>query len=558
MTTDGNEDAFSRWRDGLFLRPDGGNADVLVELIRCALDEALSHQGEGPVYPRLGQEDGASPIGDGRLSESPVAAEEVLSQLRWWLAGSVKVHHQMFAKNIVPPPSFVNLAALSAVSLFMPNGVTGEDAAETLSAELSCSRALARMAGYDPDQAGGLFTFGGTATNLYAINVGISKAQPDHAERGIEPGMAVVGSWPAHYSQKSACAWLGIGTRNYISASSLPDQTTDLESMEAACRDVLARGHRLACIMGAGGTTSNMAVDDFSEIAVMRDRLVADYGLDYTPHVHADTVIGWAYLCFIDYDLQRNPLGFSPPVVAKLSRLVERLRTVRHADSFGTDFHKTGFAPYTSSMIVMRDGRDFSRLRRDGGIMTPLFHDKDAYNPGTFTLETSRSAANMVATWVGLQALGKQGMRQLLGHALETAEALRRHIDSLAGRDAIAVNRHSYGPDVFVRCYPPDEPTAVDEDFGDTSSVRRINQYTSDLFAWLSRQRLPDAEQIAVSKTSAAFYTVAGEPVVALRVYSLNPYFSDARARELVVRLLRGKRRFDATYMDADLNEGGR
>ncbi|MFF3547294.1 pyridoxal phosphate-dependent decarboxylase family protein [Streptomyces platensis] len=560
MTTDCSVygDGFADWRNGLFLRPDGDNADVLVELIRGALDEALSHQGAGPVYPRWDQKDGRSPVGGGHLLEDPVASETVLSQLRWWLAGSVKVHHRMFAKNVVPPPSFVNLAALCAVSLFMPNGVTGEDAAETLTAELSCAQALARLAGYDPDHAGGLFTFGGTATNLYAINVGISKAQPDHAERGIEPGMAVVGSWPAHYSQKSACAWLGIGTRNYISAASLPDQTTDLESMEAACRDVLARGHRLACIMGAGGTTSNMAVDDFGEIAAMRDRLAAEYGLDYTPHVHADTVIGWAYLCFIDYDLHRNPLEFSPPVVAKLSRLVERLKTVRHADSFGTDFHKTGFAPYTSSMIIMRDGRDFSRLRRDGGVMTPLFHDKDAYNPGTFTLETSRSAANMVATWVGLQALGKQGMRKLLGHALETAEALRCHVDAVAAGEVTAINKHSYGPDVFLRCYPPDDPAAFEEDFSDTSSVRRINQYTSDLFAWLSRQRVPEAEQIALSKTSAAFYTPAGEPVVALRVYSLNPYFSDSHARELVARLLKGKRQFDAIHPDTDVYEGAR
>lgn len=290
----------------------------------------------------------------------------------------------------------------------MPNGVTGEDAAETLSAEPCCARALARLAGYDADRAGGLFTFGGTATNLYAFNVGISKAQPDHAERGLAPGLAVVGSWPAHYSHKSACAWLGIGTRNYVAAASLPDQTTDLESLESVCRDVLERGQRLACIVGAGGTTSNMAVDDFAKIAAMRDRLAADYRLDYRPHVHADTVVGWAYLCFLDYDLERNPLGFSPPVVAKLSRLVDRLRTVCHADSFGADFHKTGFAPYTSSMIVMRDARDFSRLRRDGAVMTPLFHDKDAYNPGTFTLETSRSAANMVATW---SACGRWGSR---------------------------------------------------------------------------------------------------------------------------------------------------
>ncbi|MGY4954788.1 pyridoxal phosphate-dependent decarboxylase family protein [Streptomyces nigrescens] len=560
MATDcsGYGDGFADWRNGLFLRPDGDNADVLVDLIRGALDEALSHQGAGPVYPRWGQGNGRSPVGSGHLPDGPVASEAVLSQLRWWLAGSVKVHHHMFAKNVVPPPSFVNLAALCAVSLFMPNGVTGEDAAETLTAELSCAQAMARLAGYDPDQAGGLFTFGGTATNLYAINVGISKAQPDHAERGIEPGMAVVGSWPAHYSQKSACAWLGIGTQNYISAASLPDQTTDLESMEAACRDVLARGHRLACIMGAGGTTSNMAVDDFVEIAAMRDRLAAEYGLDYMPHVHADTVVGWAYLCFLDYDLHRNPLGFSPSVVAKLSRLVERLKTVRHADSFGTDFHKTGFAPYTSSMIIMRDGRDFSRLRRDGGVMTPLFHDKDAYNPGTFTLETSRSAANMVATWVGLQALGKQGMRKLLGHALETAEALRRHVDALAARDMTVINKHSYGPDVFLRCYPPDDPAATEEDFSDTSSVRRINQYTSDLFAWLSRQRVPEAEQIALSKTSAAFYTPTGEPVVALRVYSLNPYFCGSHARELIVRLLKGKRQFDAIHPATDVHEAAR
>lgn len=149
MTTDcsGYGDGFADWRNGLFLRPDGDNADVLVELIRGALDEALSHQGAGPVYPRWDQKDGRSPVGGGHLLEDPVASETVLSQLRWWLAGSVKVHHHMFAKNVVPPPSFVNLAALCAVSLFMPNGVTGEDAAETLTAELSCAQAMARLAG---------------------------------------------------------------------------------------------------------------------------------------------------------------------------------------------------------------------------------------------------------------------------------------------------------------------------------------------------------------------------------------------------------------------------
>ncbi|WP_157183350.1 pyridoxal phosphate-dependent decarboxylase family protein [Sciscionella marina] len=548
----GDGDGFECWRDSLFLRPDGSNGDALVQLLRQALAEALNHQGAGPVYPRWEHDSEDAAVDEGHLREAPLAPDAVLAQLRRWLAGSVKVHHQLFAKNIIPPPSFVNLATLCTTSLFMPNGVTGEDAGETLSAELNCARALARLAQYDPDRAGGLFTFGGTATNLYAIKVGLSKAQPDHIERGIEPGVCVVGSWPAHYSHKSACAWLGIGTHNYLSAASLPDQTTDIASMEAVCRDALDRGNRLACIMGAGGTTSNMAVDDFVEISAMRDRLVEEYSLDYTPHIHADTVVGWAYLCFADYDLHINPLGFGPSVVEKLSRLVDRLKTIQYADSFGADFHKTGFAPYTSSMIVMQEQRDLSRLRRDGETMTPLFHDKDVYNPGTFTLETSRSAANMVATWVGLQSLGKQRLRQLLGHALETSEALRGSVEDLTNSGMTVINDQSYGPDVFIRCYPSGDPATGAENFSDTSTVQRINSYTSELFSWLSRRLVPDTEQIALSKTSAAFYTSTGEPVVALRIYSLNPHFSDTHAKELIGHLSEGKRQFDSLCLSVE------
>ena len=45
---------------------------------------------------------------------------------------------------------------------------------------------------------------------------------------------------------------------------------------------------------------------------------------------------------------------------------------------------------------------------------------------------------------------------------------------------------------------------------------------------------------------------------MALRLYSLNPYFSDSHARKLVVRLLTGKRQFDAAHLDADVYEGAR
>ena len=160
----------------------------------------------------------------------------------------------------------------------------------------------------------------------------------------------------------------------------------------------------------------------------MREGLVKDYQLDYSPHLHADAVLGWAYLNFLDYDIDQNKLGFTEPVLMKIKKVTEKLRTLKYVDSFGVDFHKTGYMPYVSSMVMVKNKEDLGRLRRDGKIMTPLFHEHETYNPGTFSLETSRSAANILATWLTLQSIGKEGYQSLLGHIFEMSERMREKI----------------------------------------------------------------------------------------------------------------------------------
>lgn len=530
----------------LFLAPDGSNVESLHALLRHAVDAALMHQGEGPLYSGrpLAEEDEDS--GLWRLPEEGNPPDESLAQLPQFLRGCVKPHHPFLAKNIIPLPSFVYLAAYSAASLFMGNGVTGEDAAAALGAELQCAAALADLAGYEPDGAAGVFTFGGTGTNLYAFKVGLSKADRGSTLNGVTTRGVYIGSWPSHYSHRTASTWLGVGRESYVTVPSLTDQTTDLVELEKSCRRAIEDGARIYGIIGAGGTTSNMAIDDFTAIAAMRDELVRHYALDYRPHIHADAVLGWAYLPFLSYDLSANPLGFSRPVCVKLGRLVSRLRTLRHADSMGIDFHKTGYVPYTSSMVLLRDRRDLGLLRRDGSDMTPLFHDPKAYNPGVYTLETSRSTANMIATWLTLRTLGRDGLRRLLGNALENAEAVREHLRRRMISDLVVVNQVSYGPDTFIRCYPPARaPRDHNLEWSSDRLVQIGNDYNSAFFSWLASRSGTWTEFLAVSKTSAAFYCATGQPVVALRVYSLNPGMGRADARELVDRLIDAKREFD-------------
>lgn len=307
-------------------------------------------------------------------------------------------------------------------------------------------------------------------------------------------------------------------------------------------------GKKIAAIIAVGGTTSNMGIDDILQVNAIRERLVQDYDLGYRPHIHVDSVLGWAFLNFKNYDFNQNPLEFRDQTLAQLKKILSRVTTFQHADSFGVDFHKTGYTAYTSSMIIVKDRQDFARLQRDGSVMTPLFHDEEAYNPGKFTLETSRSAANILATWVALQTFGQEGYQLLLGHAIEMGISFREAIAQHSDKGLLVANQMPYGPDVFVRCYPAeaDPKNEYDQEMSNDELLRKNNQYTTRFFEWLNKEMGDSPESFAVSKSSAAIYTYTGAPMMALRIYPLSPYITEDTAKELINQLVKAKIKFDA------------
>ncbi len=186
------------------------------------------------------------------------------------------------------------------------------------------------------------------------------------------------------------------------------------------------------------GSTDAFELDDLAAIAATRDRLARDCELDYRPHLHADAVIGWAWSVFNDYDFDSNPLGFGDSTRAALAMIRGRIRHLDRADTVGVDFHKTGYTPYVSSLILACDGRDFMSLADRSpadAIATPYacgYDGRDSMDnnfergdSGRFTLETSRSGAGPLAALANLLLLGRDGLRALLGHTVEMSERLR-------------------------------------------------------------------------------------------------------------------------------------
>lgn len=538
-------------RKHVFLSESGDNFNTLLDLTKTAVANLIGHQGDGPLYP----------VFDTKTISEVIASESIpkmynfdhdssVGNLNVYMQRSVKANSPYMVKNVIPQPSFIYLATYTAASLYMGNAVTGEDAGEALKAELACAASIAKLAGMDTTKSSGVFTFGGTGTNFYAVKLGLAKAYPDHMLNGISSNdIVVVGNKASHYSQQTAVNWLGIGQLNYKQVKTNIDQTTDLVDLEAKCRELLKQGKKIACIEAVGGTTSNTAIDDLEEFNSIRNRLVKDFNLDYVPHLHCDSVQGWVWLNFVGYDYDANPLEFNKKVLEKARKNCEKISKLHFVDSFGVDFHKTGYIPYNSSMVILKNKDDFNLLKRQKDIMTPLFHDAKEYNPGIYTIETSRSCANILATWLTLKSFGQEGYQVLLGHSLMMRELFINSHKKLNDVGMVIENIESSAIDVYIRCIKTGDDAKAEhqKELDDDKLLAENSKYTSDFYEWFTTVFESPNPRIAFSKSTASFYNHNGIPVVALRFYLLSLNNTEHTIEFLIDYLINAKKEFDKT-----------
>lgn len=536
-------------RKHVFLSENGGNFNNLLRLINLAVTNVVENQGVGPLFPVFNTKTISEVVLDSSIpKQANLDHNSSIASLNVYMQRSVKANSPRMVKNVIPQPSFIYFAAYVAASLYMGNAVTGEDAGEALKTELACAASIAKMAGMDPEKSSGVFTFGGTGTNFYATKLGLAKVSPEHMLKGIRSNdVVVIGNKASHYCEQTAANWLGIGQQNFIQVKTNIDQTTNLVDLEAKCRELLTQGKKIASIEAVGGTTSNMAIDDLEEISAIIERLVKDFKLEYKPHLHCDSVQGWVWLNFVGYDFEANPLGFDKKIIEKARINSTKISKLHFADSFGVDFHKTGYVPYNSSMVILKNKEDFNLLKRQKDIMTPLFHDANEYNPGIYTIETSRSTANILATWITLQSFGQEGYQVLLGHALMMREVFVQAHKKLNDVGLVIENVESSAADVYIRCIKTGRDVKAEhqKELDDDKLLAENTKCTSDFYEWFTTIHEGSNPKIAFSKSTASFYNHNSTPVVALRFYLLSANNTKESIEFLIDYLIEAKREFD-------------
>ncbi len=464
-----------------------------------------------------------------RVPDTPSTLEAVTSELVKYLSGMFIWGHPNAQINVVPTPTIPSIIGGLLPSIYNPNLVSEESSRQVALAEVEAVAMTAALIGYDAAAADGVFTFGGTGTLLYAAKIGLEKALPDVRRTGVREPPVIVCSDCAHYACLTVANWLGLGEQQLVRVPTTEDNQIRVDAYERQLTELVDQGRRIACIVATMGTTDAFGLDDIAEMARVRDALVRSRGLDYVPHLHADAVIGWAWSVFNGYDFDANPLGFRHRTVRALAGTTRRIRHLGVADSVGIDYHKTGFAPYVSSAVLVRDGRDLTGLaRREED--TPYVFQSGERHPGRYTLETTRPGNGPLAAIANLRLFGTQGLQALLGHVVSIAEDLREHLE---GHHATTVlNGDNFGPVTLFRVYPDgvDTFSAPEQERTDPACRDQLlahNAYNRRIFEAIQADAL-QGTGIVISMTDCYRETTYGEPIVALKSYILSP-FADSR-----------------------------
>jgi glutamate/tyrosine decarboxylase-like PLP-dependent enzyme len=476
-----------------------------------------------------------------RFPEKRRTVEEVTRLLVEYCQDMPIWAHPNAQVNVVPATTIPSITAFVAAAIYNPNIISDAYSARFATAEMQTVAMTADLIGYDPQQAGGVFTFSGTGTNFYGCKLGIEKVLGGRAmEEGIREDVKIISSAASHYSRLNVSGWLGVGMRNLVTIPTTPDNDMSLPHLEECLRRAFDAGEKVGVIIATMGTTDAFGLDDLGAIVRLRDQLAREYGLEQPPHIHADAVIGWVWSVFRDYDFAANPLGFHGRTLKALEDSLKRLGDLALADSLGIDFHKTGYAPYVSSLFLVKDRRDLALLSRHPKEM-PYLYQVGSYHPGIYTLECSRPGSGALAAYANIRLLGKEGYRVLIGHNVEMAEMLRQRLE--AHPSIRVVNHRNFGSVTLFRVYPPgvEAAAAYRREAGDPAYREQLeahNFYNRRVFQ-LIHDRAMRGEGVLLSWTDAHRHAdyggEAGPPIAALKSYILSPW-TDLAAVEMVAR----------------------
>ncbi|MEK7621525.1 MAG: pyridoxal-dependent decarboxylase [Patescibacteria group bacterium] len=432
--------------------------------------------------------------------------------------------------NVHPNPNIYSQVASFFSSLANPNFCMDLPSGKLLLIEKAVVNYLNELAGWDVEKASGTFTFGGKGTLLYALKIGLDKANPDSQKRGITSKNFIISNDLGHPSHIEICNWLGIGEENCIRLKT-HNAVISVTDIENAFVSIIEQGGRLPLIILNGMTTNNHSFDNVKAVKIIRDKLVKKYKLDYTPHIHVDSVLGWVYLLLSRYDFEKNPLEISDKTAVILQTKIKAASQVKYADSFASDFHKTGYCSYTSSVFLIKDKKQlFSIEGKYSESKNMVFSE---YAPYDYTLESSRSPHGPISAYTTLKTLGAEGFTKILANHTDAYLYLK---DSFSHQNNVVVCNLEEESNLLFLAFKPKKylNLEITEETSQTIADE-IKEFNTGFYSFILEKSKKGKLDIFFSCSRS--YKYRGKSYGCIKIYTFNSHLDESTAKIICVRI---------------------
>ncbi len=257
---------------------------------------------------------------------------------------------------------------------------------------------MGRLMGYD--QPGGVFSPGGSLSNMTAMALARNQAEEGAREAGLGGAThRIYTSAASHYSIRKSAGMLGIGRDNVVKVAVDARARMRPDALQAAIEADLANGYLPTMVNATLGTTVAGAYDPIRPLV----ELCQQHGI-------------WLHL--------DGAWGASLVLCPEYAHLFDGAEL---ADSITWDAHKMMGVPLTSSVLLTRSQEALTSCLSEQADY--LFQqDSDWLNPGTRSLQCGRRN-DFLKVWTAWQAHGDDGyadrvrhLRDLTTHAVNTIE----------------------------------------------------------------------------------------------------------------------------------------
>lgn len=395
-------------------------------------------------------------------------------------------------------------------------------------AERAVVRYLLTLADWQ-NHGSGIFTFGGKGSNLYAGRLALEAAQPDLRRKGVRGDYVFLSTDVGHPCHIEICNWLGVGEDNCIRLETQGGMLAPA-TLKGALKGLYSDGRTPVMLTLSGLSTNNHSVDDFRALNEVLAEVASDYGAD-KPWLHVDAVLGWVYLLTLGYNFGEVRSQLRQDAITLVKRKAEAMSHIGVADSFGVDFHKTGFVGYSSSVFLTRHAGRLHAIE-DHYAESPLLRFSE-YSPYSYTLELSRSAHGAVGAWAALRSLGTGEYCRILVSMTEGYLELK----SLFAKDSRfqVLNLGEDSNLLFLTLLPP---TLSHVDGGLTGEeASRIREMNSTFYRFYVRQHELGKGRLLFSASRS--YIFAEHKLGAFKIYGFNSRFDTRAAREFYTEFIR-------------------